>query len=84
METVLVTMDKSAEEFVSEAKTNLEKDNAVVIKGKSRDTVKAVDVAELLKVQGFKTKNISIETEEKEASEGKTLRTSVITIEMEK
>ena len=83
MDTILVTQDKSAEDFVSEAKKILEEKNEVAIKGKGRDTVKAVDVAELLKSEGIKEKNIAINTEEEE-KEGKNIRISTITIELEK
>ena len=79
MDEILVTQDKSAEEFVSEAKEK----NEVAIKGKGRDTVKAVDVAEALKLEGFKEKNITIDTEE-EQKDDKTLRISTITIELSK
>ena len=79
MDEILVTLDKTAEEYVSEAKEK----NEVAIKGKGRDTVKAVDVAEILKIDGAKVKNIKIETEELE-KEGKKVRVSNIQIEVEK
>lgn len=62
-------------EYVAQAKEH----NQFTIKGKARDTVKAVDVAELLKIEGFKVKGIKISTEENQNK-----RTSVILIEMEK
>ena len=78
METILVG-EQDTKEYVEQAKTKLNEGNEVELKAFSRDTVKAVDVAELLKIEGFKTKNISIETEEKEEK-----RTSLIKIIMEK
>ena len=41
--------EKETQEYVEEAKKAFEKEKEVVIKGIARDTVKAVDVAELLK-----------------------------------
>ncbi len=63
METILIG-EKETKEYVDEAKNILEKENEVMLKGISRDTVKVVDVAELLKIEGFKVKDIKIETEE--------------------
>lgn len=83
METILVTQDKSAEDFFSEAKKVLQEQNAVAIKGKGRDTVKAVDVAEMLKLDNAKEKNIKLDTEEEDIN-GKKLRISTLTIELEK
>ena len=79
MDEILVTQDKTVEEFVSEAKEK----NPVKIKGKGRDTVKAVDVAEALKLEGFKEKSINIDTEE-EIKDEKTFRISTLDIELEK
>ena len=81
MKNILVTMEKSAEEFVSEAKKILEEAKEVEIIGKSRDTVKAVDVAELLKPHGAKEEEINIVTEEAEI-DGKKVRVSKITIKL--
>lgn len=81
METVLVTQDKSAEDSVAQAKEILANQDSVEIKGKGRDTVKAVDVAELLKLENFKTGKISTQTEE-EPKEEKALRISTISIEI--
>jgi DNA-binding protein len=81
MKNILVTMDKSAEEFVSEAKKILEEAKEVEITGKSRDTVKAVDVAEMLKLHGAKEEEIIIQTEEAEI-EGKKVRVSKISIKL--
>ena len=72
--------EKTIEEYVEQAKAELEKE-AVKIIGKGRDTVKAVDVAELLKEKGASVKSISIETEETTEND-KTHRTSVIKIEL--
>ena len=83
MEVVLIDAENTIDHFVSRAKEILESQNEIQIKGKGRETVKAVDVAELLKAQGFKSGNIAIETEEQE-SEGKKIRTSVIIISMQK
>jgi DNA-binding protein Alba len=77
--TIIEVAEKDPEEYVSHAKEH----QAVTVKGKSRDTVKAVDVAELLKKEGFKVKQIKIETEEITV-EDKKQRTSLIIIEMEK
>ena len=79
MDTILVTQDKSTEEFVSEAKQKTQ----VAVKGRGRETVTAVDVAEELKIEGFRVKSITISTEEEEINEKK-IRTSVIIIELEK
>jgi len=78
METILVG-EKDTNEYVEEAKAKLNEVNEVELKAYSRDTVKAVDIAELLKIEGFKTKDIKIETEEKEEK-----RISLIKIQMEK
>lgn len=78
METILIG-EKETKEYVEEAKAKLAEGNEVELKAFSRDTVKAVDAAEILKIDGFKTKNIKIETEEKEGK-----RISLIKIEMEK
>ena len=78
METILVG-EKDTNEYVEEAKAKLNEGNEVELKAYSRDTVKAVDIAELLKIEGFKTKDIKIETEEKEEK-----RISLIKIQMEK
>lgn len=83
METILVAEEGTAEDFVAKAKEILANQDNVEIKGKGRDTVKAVDVAELLKTEGFKTGKIATQTEEEE-KEGKTIRTSTITIEIQK
>ena len=66
------------EEYLKQAKEALEK-GAITVKGKGRDTVKAVDVAETLKLEGVKVKNIKIDTEEADEK-----RTSLIIIELEK
>ena len=76
---IIEIAEKNPEEYVSHAKIH----QNFTIKGKSRDTVKAVDVAELLKKEGFKVKQIKIETEET-TIDNKKQRNSVITIEMEK
>jgi len=78
METILVG-EKEAKEYVDEAKKIFEGSDELIIKGKGRDTVKAVDVAELLKEDGCKTKNINISTEESENR-----RISVIEITIQK
>ena len=65
METILVG-EKEAKDYLEEAKKALESGNEILVKGVGRDTVKAVDVAELLKQDGFKVSNISINTEEKD------------------
>lgn len=65
METILVG-EKETKDYLEEAKKAFENANEVLIKGFGRDTVKAVDVAELLKADGFKVSNISIDTEEKD------------------
>ena len=70
--------EKDVNEYVAQAKEALEK-GEVIIKGKARDTVKAVDVAEILKIEGAKVTDIKIDTEE--ANEQ---RTSVITIKLQK
>jgi len=80
MDTVLVG-EKDTNEYVSQAKEILEQHHKVTIKGNGRDTVKAVDVAELLKIHNYKVHSISIKTEE-EKTEDKTLRTSTILIEL--
>lgn len=77
--TLIEVAEKNPEEYVSQAKAH----QHFTIKGKSRDTVKAVDVAELLKKEGFKVTRITIETEEI-TIDSKKQRTSVILIEMEK
>jgi len=74
--------EKAAEEYFEEAKNELEKGELTII-GKGRDTVKAVDLAELLKIHGAKVEKIEIDTEEKEVDE-KTQRTSVIKIKIKK
>ncbi|HDQ59947.1 MAG TPA: hypothetical protein ENN30_02020 [Candidatus Woesearchaeota archaeon] len=74
--------DKTIEEYFEQAKVEIEKE-AVALLGKGRDTVKAVDVAELLKKEGVKVSKISIDTEETEI-DGKTRRNSVIKIELSK
>ena len=79
MKHILVTEEKSAEEFVSEAKKILEEDKEIEIVGKSRDTVKAVDVAELLKLHGAKVEHLEIKTDEVEV-DGKKIRTSKLII----
>ena len=66
------------EDYLKQAKEALEKE-AITIKGKGRDTVKAVDLAELLKLEGIKVKEIKIDTEEVDEK-----RISIILIEMEK
>jgi DNA-binding protein Alba len=76
---VIEVAENAPEEYVSQAKAL----SSFTLKGKGRETVKAVDVAELLKLEGFKVKHIRIETEE-EKTEDKPRRTSVILIEMEK
>ncbi|MDD5181805.1 MAG: hypothetical protein PHC66_01385 [Candidatus Nanoarchaeia archaeon] len=81
MKNILVTMEKSAEEFVSEAKKILEEAKEVEITGHSRETVKAVDVAELLKIHGAKEEEITINTDEAEI-DGKKIRTSKISIKL--
>ena len=63
METILVG-EKEAKDYVDEAKKVFEKEDELTLKGISRDTVKVVDIAELLKLEGFKVKDIKIETEE--------------------
>ena len=78
METILVG-EKEAKDYVDEAKKVFENNSELAIKGKGRDTVKAVDTAELLKSEGFKIKNINITTEE---SDNK--RISVIEIALQK
>jgi DNA-binding protein Alba len=80
MDTVLVG-EKDTNEYVSQAKEILETHHKVTIKGNGRDTVKAVDVAELLKIHNYKVHSISIKTEE-EKTEEKTIRTSTILIEL--
>ena len=75
--------EKPAEDYVLQAKEVLHTHQKCTIKGKSRDKVKAVDVAELLKKEGFKVKHVKIDTEEHEL-EGKKQRISVMMIEMEK
>ncbi|MCD6576255.1 MAG: hypothetical protein J7K73_03785 [Nanoarchaeota archaeon] len=65
METILVG-EKETKDYLEEAKKVFENANEVLIRGVGRDTVKAVDVAELLKADGFKVSNISINTEEKD------------------
>jgi DNA-binding protein len=75
--------EKDASEYVSQAKEVLNKDGKCTLKGKSRDTVTVVDVAELLKKEGFKIKHVKIDTEEHEV-ENKKQRISVMIIEMEK
>jgi len=76
---IIEVAEKEVSEYVSQAKAHPK----FTIKGKGRDTVKAVDVAELLKLEGFKVTHIKLETEEHEV-EGKKQRTSLILIEMEK
>jgi DNA-binding protein len=83
MKIVLVTMDKKTEDFVQEAKKDLAEHHEIEVIGKGRDTVLAVDVAELLKLDGFKTGNITTKTEEAEI-EGKKIRTSQIIIHVKK
>lgn len=83
MKHILVTMDKSAEEFVSEAKKLLDEHKEVEIVGKSRDTVKAVDVAELLKREGAKEEEILLQTDEEEI-DGKKIRTSKLSIKLKR
>lgn len=78
MKTVLVG-EKETKEYVEEAKKLFEHEKDIEIKGIGRDTVIAVDVAELLKIEGFKVKHIKIDTEEKEEK-----RTSWISITIEK
>jgi DNA-binding protein Alba len=80
MDTLLVG-EKDTNEYVSQAKEILEKHHKVIIKGNGRDTVKAVDVAELLKIHNYKVHSVSINTEE-EKTEEKTIRTSTILIEL--
>ena len=69
--------EKETNEYVEEVKKALEENQEVTIKGKSRDTVKAVDTAELLKQEGFKTKEIEINTIEEDEK-----RISVISIKI--
>ena len=69
--------EKETNEYVEEVKKALEENQEVTIKGKSRDTVKAVDTAELLKQEGFKTKEIEISTIEEDEK-----RISVISIKI--
>jgi DNA-binding protein len=83
MEVILVDAENSIEHFVTKAKEALVHHAQIEIKGKGRDTVKAVDVAELLKIEGFKTGKIVTHTDE-EQREGKALRTSSIMIEIQK
>ena len=78
----ILVEDKPVEEYLESAKAEIEK-GPVVVLGKGRDTVKAVDLAELLKQYDAKVKSISIETEETE-TDGKTKRVSVMKIELEK
>ncbi len=78
METILVG-EKETNEYVEQAKKTFDEKSEVTIKGIGRDTVKAVDTAELLKAEGFKVKNIKIDTEEKDDK-----RTSLIEITLEK
>jgi len=81
METIEVG-EKELKEYLTQAKEALAKGH-IAIKGYSRDTVKAVDLAEELKLENFKVKHLTIGTDEKEI-EGKKQRTSHIIIEMEK
>ena len=83
MEVILVDAENSIEHFVAKAKEALAQHPHIEIKGKGRDTVKAVDVAEILKIEGFKTGKIVTHTDE-EQREGKALRTSSIMIEIQK
>jgi DNA-binding protein len=83
MEVILVDEGNSTEHFVAKAKEALAHHAEIEIKGKGRDTVKAVDVAELLKIEGFKTGKIVTHTDE-EQKEGKALRISSIMIEIKK
>ena len=78
METILVG-EKETKDYLEEAKKAFENSSEVLIKGVGRDTVKAVDVAEMLKIDGFKVSNISINTEEKDGK-----RISFIEITMSK
>ncbi len=69
--------EKETNEYVEEVKKALEENQEVIIKGKSRDTVKAVDTAEILKKEDFKVTDISIDTIEEEEK-----RISVISIKI--
>jgi DNA-binding protein Alba len=77
METILVG-ENELEKYLDESKKALES-GEVLVKGKGRDTVKAVDVAEMLKLEGASVKSIDIKTEE---TDGK--RVSVIEIVLTK
>ncbi len=65
METILVG-EKETNNYLEEAKRLFENENEILIKGFGRDTVKVVDLAELLKIEGHKVDSISINTEEKD------------------
>lgn len=75
MEEILVK-EKEISEYLDLAKKALE-NGEIELKAYGRDTVKAVDVAENLKKQGFKVSDIKINTEEKD---GKRISTISIKI----
>ena len=69
--------EKETNEYVEEVKKALEGNQEVIVKGKSRDSVKAVDTAELLKREGYKAEEITIDTIEENET-----RVSVISIKI--
>ena len=69
--------EKETNEYVEEVKKALEEKEEVIIKGKSRETVKAVDTAEILKTENFKVSDIKIDTLEEDEK-----RFSVISIKI--
>ncbi len=69
--------EKEVKEYIEEAKKNLKENQEILIKGKGRDTVKAVDTAEMLKREGFNVEDIKIDTLEEDER-----RISIISIKI--
>ena len=75
--------EKDTKEYLAEAENILKAHGVCTLVGKSRDTVKAVDIAEELKLKGFSIGIITLHTESV-GPENEKRNISILSIEVKK